>query len=90
MTIAGKQNLNELRKCSREWYLCTLFYILQSEEKREVGYMKSTGDRLGRWQKAERGWGVAWNLWDWIKGKMTDTHFFYTSEYRIVNSQQLT
>ena len=35
--------------------------------------MKSIGDRLGRQEKAK--WG---NLWDWIKGKMIDTYFFYT------------
>lgn len=34
------------------------------------GYMKPTGDRLGRWEKAK--WG---NLWDCIK--QIDTCFFY-------------
>ena len=49
-----------------------------------MGYMKSTGDRLGRQKKAKQR-----NLWDWIKMKMTDTYFFYISGYRIVNNQQL-
>ena len=33
LTIAGKQNLNGLRKWSREWQFCNLFYILHSEEE---------------------------------------------------------
>ena len=47
--------------------------------------MKSTGDRLGRQEKAN--WG---SLWHWIKGKMIDTYFFYIGGYGIVTSQQLT
>ena len=43
--------------------------------------MKSIGDRLGRQEKAKRG-----NLWDWLKSKMIDTHFFYIGGYRAVNS----
>ena len=31
--LAGKQNLNALRKCSGKWQFCTLFYTLQSEEE---------------------------------------------------------
>ena len=34
--------------------------------------MKSTGDRLERWEKAK------WVTWDWIKGNVIDTNFFYT------------
>ena len=48
--------------------------------------MKSTGDGLGKWERAE--W-VQGNLWDWIKRKMIDT-YFYIGGYRVVNSQQLT
>ena len=29
----------------------TLFYMLQSKEKAEVVSVKSTGDRLGRWER---------------------------------------
>ena len=54
LTIARKQNLNGLRKCSREWHFCSLFYT--SKEEAEGGYMKSIGDRL-------KGQG-------WIKSKM--------------------
>ena len=43
--------------------------------------MEPTGDRLGRWEKAKQG-----NLWDWIKSKPINTHFFHTDEYRRVNS----
>ena len=42
--------------------------------------MKSTGNRLGRWEKAKRG-----NRWDWTKSKMK-RHFFYIGGYRVVNS----
>ena len=32
--------------------------------------MKSTEDRLERWEKAKQaGWG---DLWDWLKSKMID------------------
>ena len=47
-----------------------LFYTLESKEKTLGGYMKSTGDRLGKWEKGKwekAKWG---NLWDWIKSKM--------------------
>ena len=33
MIIAGKQNLNRLRKCSRKWQFYHLFYILESKEE---------------------------------------------------------
>ena len=33
MTIAGKQNLNEWRKCSRECPICSLFNTLESTEE---------------------------------------------------------
>ena len=33
--------------------------------------MKSTGDRLGRLEKAKQG-----NLWNWIREKMVNTNFF--------------
>lgn len=46
----------------------TLLFILQPKEEMSVGHMESTGDRVGRWEKAK--WG---NLCDWIKGKM-DRH----------------
>lgn len=46
--------------------------------------MKSTGEELGRREKAKGG-----GLWDWIKRKMTDTSFFYTGGCRRVSSQQL-
>ena len=49
MTISRKQNLNGLRKYSGKWQLCTLFYTLQSKVEAQGGYMKSIGDRLGRW-----------------------------------------
>lgn len=39
----------------------TLSYIIQSKEKMEVGYIKSTGDRVGKWEKAKQG-----DLWDLI------------------------
>ena len=47
-----------------------------------MDYIKSTGDRLGRYEKAKGG-----NLWDWIKSKMIDTCFFYVGGYRMLNSQ---
>ena len=50
-----------------------------------MGYTKSTGDRLGRWEKAK--WG---NFWVWITSKMIDTYFFNVGGYRAVNSQKLT
>ena len=37
--------------------------------------MKSTGDRLGEAGKSKAG-----NFWNWIKGKMTDTYFFYIQD----------
>lgn len=47
------------------------FYTLQSEEEAQVSDVKSTGNRLGRREEAERGW---WgHLWDWIKGGRVDT-----------------
>ena len=36
-----------------------------------MGYMKSSGDRLGRQEKAKQG-----NLWDGIESKMIDAYFF--------------
>ena len=49
-----------------------------------MGCMESTGDRLGRWEKAK--WR---SFWDWIKSNMIDTYFFYIGGYRIGNSHQL-
>ena len=55
--------------------------------------MKSTGDRLGRPEKAQprgaggRGEG---DLWDWIESKMIDTYLFYIGGCRIANRQQST
>lgn len=37
MTIARKQNLNGIRKCSEEWQFCNLLYTLESKEEAEVG-----------------------------------------------------
>ena len=37
--------------------------------------MESTGDRLGRQEKAKKG-----NFWDWKKGKTIDTYFIDISE----------
>ena len=70
MTIARKPNLNKLRQCSREWQFCSLFYALESEERGEKGYMKSTGGRLRGWEKVK--WG---NLWARIESK-TEKHVF--------------
>ena len=68
-TIAGKQNLNGLRKCSIKWQFCYLFYTSESKGKTQGGYVKSAGDRLGRQEKAK-----ARNLWDWIKSQEEQTH----------------
>ena len=81
MTVAWKQNLSGLRKCSRRRQVCALHHTVQSEER--AGYRKSTGDGLGRQKKAERG-----QLWGCIKSKMINSYFFYIGGYRIINSQQ--
>ena len=51
----GKKTLNKLRQCSREWQFRTLFYTSESRERHKGVDIKSTGDRLGRWEKAK--WG---------------------------------
>ena len=60
---------------------------LQSTEQKKLSYMKFTGDRLRRWEKAKWGRG---NLYDWIQSKMIDTFIFYIGGHKVVNSQQLT
>ena len=59
-----------------------LYITIKERRSKGVSYMKSIGARSGRWEKT--------NFWDWIKGKIVETYFFYTGEYRIVNSYQLT
>ena len=60
-TIAGKQNLNGLKKCS--WRMIVFHLILCL--RLNGGYTESIGGRLGRREKTRRG-----NLWDWIKSKV--------------------
>ena len=62
-----------------------LYSTTKGEDVGTTGYMTSTGDRLGEWEKAK--WG---NLWGWMKSEMIDTCFFYMSRYRTANVQQLT
>lgn len=45
MTIAGKQNLDRLRKCSRKWQLCTLFYTWQPKCCRRKWYSFTESQR---------------------------------------------
>ena len=56
------------------WRIVVLHLTLYITVKGGIkgGYMKSTGDRLGRGVKEK--WG---NLWGWIEDKMIDTYFFY-------------
>ena len=45
------------------------------------GSVRSTGDRLGRQEKAKQG-----NLWDGIRSQMTEVYFVYVGGYRVVKS----
>lgn len=65
MTIARKQNLSGLRKCSGGWWFCSLFNSLASKKETEGGFVKSAGGRLGRSEKAKRG-----DREGWIEGEM--------------------
>ena len=66
--------------------MAVLHLILHITIKREDGSsMKPAGDRRGRWEEAK--WG---NLWDWMKGPMTDTSFSHTGGHRVVTHRQLT
>ena len=60
--------ISTLRKCSRKCQFYHLFYTLKYKNKTWGVYMKFTGDRLGRVEKAK-----GTNLWDWVKCKM-DRH----------------
>lgn len=46
MTVAGKQDLSGLRKCSGEGQFLSLFHTLQPATGCEEGYMKSAGGRV--------------------------------------------
>lgn len=47
-TVAGKQKLKWLRK----WQFYQLFSLSEWKERPQVGYMESTGGRLGRREEA--------------------------------------
>ena len=56
MAIAGKQNLKELRKCSRKWQVYYYILYIKGESKGKTWgggcYMKFIGDRLDRQEKS--------------------------------------
>ena len=68
MTTAREQNLNGLRKFSRESQLCSLFINWNHRRRPKEGYLTFTGGRLGGREKAKQG-----HLWDGEKVKRTDS-----------------
>ena len=88
MTIARTQNLNGLKKASKNVSFAPYFMYYNQKRRRRCKWvkLKSTGDRLGQWEKAK----VRGTSGTGLKSKMIDTYFFYIGGYRIINSQRLT
>ena len=81
MTIARKQNLNGLRKCSRKMAVLHLILYITTEGG-DVNCLHEIHWWLGRQGKAKLG-----SVWVWIESEMMDANSFYTCGCRIVNSR---